>query len=80
MGRFRVNYGNNSQSNQRNLYGRFIRLDALRTLDNGIKCNIEAQRSDNDNNLKSTRFNAVSIFANNSSSKVMEFIPNWSWC
>ena len=29
------------QSSQRNLYGRSVRLDALCTLGNGTKCNIE---------------------------------------
>lgn len=31
------------------------------TLENGTKCNIEVQRSDNDNHLKRVRFNASSI-------------------
>lgn len=37
------------QSSERNLYGRSVRLDALCTLGNGTKCNIEVQRSNNDN-------------------------------
>lgn len=49
------------QSSKRNLYGRSVRLDALCTLGNGSKCNIEVQRSDNDNHLKRVRFNAASI-------------------
>lgn len=49
------------QSSKRNLYGRSVRLDALCTLGNGTKCNIEVQRSDNDNHLKRVRFNAASI-------------------
>lgn len=49
------------QSSERNLYGRSVRLDALCTLGNGTKCNIEVQRSDNDNHLKRARFNASSI-------------------
>ena len=49
------------QSSERNLYGRSVRLDALCTLGNGEKCNIEVQRSDNDNHLKRVRFNAASI-------------------
>lgn len=49
------------QSSERNLYGRSVRLDALCTLGNGEKCNIEVQRSDNDNLLKRVRFNAASI-------------------
>lgn len=49
------------QSSERNLYGRSVRLDALCTLGNGTKCNIEVQRSNNDNHLKRARFNAASI-------------------
>lgn len=49
------------QSDERNLYGRSVRLDALCTLGNGTKCNIEVQRSNNDNHLKRARFNASSI-------------------
>jgi len=50
-----------TQADERNLYGRSVRLDALCTLGNGTKCNIEVQRSDNDNHLKRARFNAASI-------------------
>lgn len=50
-----------TQSSERNLYGRSVRLDALCTLGNGVKVNIEVQRSDNDNHLKRARFNASSI-------------------
>ena len=49
------------QSSERNLYGRSVRLDALCTLGDGSLCNIEIQRSDNDNHLKRARFNAASI-------------------
>ena len=49
------------QSDQRNLYGRSVRLDALCTLGNGTLCNIEVQRSNNDDHLKRARFNASSI-------------------
>ncbi len=49
------------QNSKRNLYGRSVRLDALCTLGDGTKCNIEIQRSDNDNHLKRVRFNASSI-------------------
>ena len=41
-----------TQSDERNLYGRSVRLDALCTLGNGTKVNVEVQRSDNDNHLK----------------------------
>lgn len=50
-----------TQSSARNIYGRSVRLDALCTLGNGTKCNIEVQRSDNDNHLKRARFNAANI-------------------
>ena len=50
-----------TQSDERNLYGRSVRLDALRALGTGAKVNVEVQRSDNDNHLKRARFNASSI-------------------
>ena len=50
-----------TQSDERNLYGRSVRLDALCVLGSGAKVNIEVQRSDNDNHLKRARFNASSI-------------------
>lgn len=37
-----------TQNSERNIYGRSVRLDALCTLGTGEKCNIEVQRSDND--------------------------------
>ena len=49
------------QSSERNMYGRSVRLDALCTLGNGEKCNIEVQRSDNDDHIRRVRFNASSI-------------------
>lgn len=49
------------QSSERNLYGRSVRLDALCTLGNGTKCNIEVQSSESDNHIKRARFNASSI-------------------
>ena len=49
------------QSSRRNLYGRSVRLDALCSLGDGTKCNIEVQRSDRDDHLKRARFNASSI-------------------
>ena len=57
------------QSSQRNLYGRSVRLDALCTLGNGKKCNIEVQRSDNDDHLRRVRFNAASIAVRDSQTK-----------
>lgn len=50
-----------TQSSERNIYGRSVRLDALCWLGNGTRCNIEVQRSDNDNHLRRARFNAASI-------------------
>lgn len=49
------------QSSKRNIYGRSVRLDALCTLGNGEKCNIEVQRADNDDHFRRVRFNAASI-------------------
>ncbi|MBR4529984.1 MAG: PD-(D/E)XK nuclease family transposase [Lachnospiraceae bacterium] len=49
------------QSSERNLYGRSVRLDALCTLGDGTLCNIEVQRSDNDDHFRRVRFNASSI-------------------
>ena len=49
------------QRSERNIYGRSVRLDALCTLGDGSKCNIEVQRSNEDNHLKRARFNAASI-------------------
>lgn len=52
---------NVTQNSIRNIYGRSIRLDTLCILGNGTKCNIEVQRSDNDNHLRRARFNASNI-------------------
>lgn len=49
------------QSSERNLFGRSVRLDALCELGDGTLCNIEVQRSDNDNHLKRARYNASAI-------------------
>ena len=49
------------QSSKRNIYGRSVRLDALCTLGDGKKCNVEVQRSDGDDHLKRVRFNSSSI-------------------
>lgn len=50
-----------TQCSERNIYGRSVRLDALCILGTGEKCNIEVQRSDNDDHLRRARFNASSI-------------------
>ena len=57
------------QSSERNLYGRSVRLDALCVLGNGKKCNVEVQRSDNDDHLRRVRFNASSITVRDSETK-----------
>lgn len=49
------------QSSLRNLYGRSVRLDALCTLEDGTECNIEVQRSDDDDHLRRARYNASVI-------------------
>ena len=57
-----------TQCSEKNLYGRSVRLDALCTLGNGTKANIEVQRSNKDDHLKRARFNASSITAKATSS------------
>ena len=49
------------QNSARNIYGRSVRLDALCIFANGKKCNVEVQRSDDDDHLRRVRFNASSI-------------------
>lgn len=44
-----------------NLYGRGVCLDAMCTMGDGSKCNIEIQRADNDDHLRRARFNAASV-------------------
>lgn len=50
-----------TQSSERNMYGRSVRLDALCTMGDGTKCNIEVQRANNDNHLRRARYNASMI-------------------
>ncbi|MCH5267098.1 MAG: PD-(D/E)XK nuclease family transposase [Lachnospiraceae bacterium] len=52
-----------TQKDVKNLAGRSVRLDALCTLGNGTKCNVEVQRSDNDDHLKRIRYNSSCITA-----------------
>lgn len=52
-----------AQSSERNLYGRSVRLDVLCKLGSGVMCNIEVQRSNNDNHLKRMRLNESIITA-----------------
>lgn len=49
------------QSSERNIYGRSVRLDAICTLGDGTLCNIEVQRSNNDDHLRRARYNASMI-------------------
>ena len=42
------------QSSERNIYGRSVRLDALCTFEDGKKCNVEVQRSDDDPGIFNT--------------------------
>ena len=60
------------QSSERNLYGRSVRLDALCVLGNGKKCNVEVQRSDNDDHLRRVRFNAASIAVKDSQEDIFK--------
>ena len=53
------------QVSVKNLYGRSVRLDAFCKLGNGSYCNIEVQKSDNDDHVKRIRYNAACITANN---------------
>lgn len=55
------------QSDERNLYGRSVRLDALCTLGDGSKCNIEVQRADDDDHIRRVRYNASMITTRESS-------------
>ena len=50
-----------TQDSIRNLYGRSARLDALCRLSDNSLCNIEIQRTDNDDHLKRARYNASII-------------------
>ena len=50
-----------TQASERNIYGRSVRLDALCTLGDGKKVNIEIQRADNDDHFRRARFNASAI-------------------
>ena len=54
------------QKSIRNIYGRSVRLDALCVLGNGTRCNIEVQRSNDDDHFRRARYNAASITARES--------------
>ena len=53
-----------AQRDIQNLYGRSVRLDALCILGNGDVCNIEVQKSDNEDHVKRVRYNASLLTAN----------------
>lgn len=53
-----------AQHSVKNLYGRSVRLDAFCILGNGTYCNIEVQRSNNDDHLRRVRYNASCTTAN----------------
>ena len=55
-----------TQKSEKNIYGRSVRLDALCVLGDGTQCNVEVQRSDNDDHLKRARYNASVITARES--------------
>lgn len=53
-----------AQRDMQNLFGRSVRLDALCILGNGKVCNVEVQKSDNDDHVRRVRYNASLITAN----------------
>lgn len=53
------------QSSIKNLWGRSVRLDAFCKLQDGGFCNIEVQKSDNDDHVRRVRYNAACITSNN---------------
>lgn len=53
----------NRAEDEKNLVGRSVRLDTLCILGDETQCNIEVQRSNNDNHLKRIRYNASCITA-----------------
>ncbi len=53
------------QKSIKNLWGRSVRLDALCRLADGTLCNVEVQKSDNDDHARRVRYNEACITANN---------------
>ena len=49
------------QRSERNIFGRSVRLDALCELSDGTRCNVEVQRSNNDDHLRRARYNSSVI-------------------
>ncbi len=65
------------QKEEKNLVGRSVRLDALCILGDGTLCNVEVQRSNNDNNFKRIRYNASCITASETEpGSRFENVPN----
>lgn len=65
------------QKDVRNLIGRSVRVDVLCTLGDGILCNIEVQRANNDNHFKRIRYNASCITASKTEiGSRFEHVPN----
>lgn len=52
------------QNSIKNLHGKSVRLDALCQMNDETFCNIEVQKSDNDNHVKRVRYNASCVTAN----------------
>ena len=52
------------QNSIKNLQGRSVILDALCELENGVDCNVEVQKANDDNHQKRVRYNISSITAN----------------
>lgn len=53
------------QMSVKNLWGRSVRLDALCRLHDGTLCNLEVQKSDDDDHHRRVRYNEACITANN---------------
>ncbi len=67
----------NVQRGVRNLVGRSVRVDALCTLGDGSKANIEVQRSNDDNHFKRIRYNSSCITASETEpGEKFENVPN----
>lgn len=60
-----------------NLMGRAVRMDAWCHLGDGRECNVEVQRSDNDDHLRRVRYNASGItWTKSTKGDVFEHIPD----
>lgn len=60
-----------------NLMGRAVRMDAWCHLGDGRECNVEVQRSDNDDHLRRVRYNASGItWTKSTKGELFETIPD----